>query len=66
MKIRVKDLMEISTTFMYNSVILDCGPDEEIHYFDTLNIHDMKELDKCTYPVEQFWIEDGDMVILVK
>lgn len=57
MEIRVKDLMEISTT--------SCDT-ESMKRFNVNSVSDIDELFECNRPIVQFWVAEGQMCIIVE
>ena len=66
MKIRVKDLMEISTNLLYDTMVLSDTSFDTEKRFNVESASDIEELFECDRPVLQFWVAEGEMCIIVE
>ena len=65
MKIRVKDLMDITLAIRYDKIFV-IEPNTGVYEFNTLLNHDMNELLKCTETIEHFWVSKKQMFIVIE
>lgn len=66
MKIRIKDLMQITTTASYNLIfVTDSKHDMAVNVYNTVSNYDMKKLSERTEYVNLFWVSGNEMFIVI-